>query len=816
MTYSIMGNPGPDFRALFEAAPGLCLVLRADAPTFTIVAVSDAYLRATMTERSSILGRGLFDVFPDNPDDPAADGVTNLLASLTCVLERGAAHTMAVQKYDIRRPESAGDGFEERYWSPVNTPVFSAAGEVAFIIHQVEDVTARIRLEQQSRDERTLTQAFRAQAERSAKEADALRESEILYRTLGEAVPDFIWACKADGAPSYVNQRWIEYTGLTLDHVDDMAPNVLHHPDDFPALQAIWTHAAEIGEAYEAEFRYRRRDGVYRWFMARAVPVKDEQGRVVQWIGTNTDIHERKTAEQALRESEDQFRATFEQAAVGIAHVGLDGRWLRVNQKLCDIVGYTREELLERTFQAITHPDDLDADLAILRRMPAGEMATFSTEKRYFRKNGAIVWVNLTVSLANGPAGEPKYFISVIEDITERKRLEEQLLQAQKLESVGRLAGGVAHDFNNLLTAILGYGELLEEEYALEAPAQAYLQNIVQAADRAAQLTKQLLAFARKQFIEPKVVSLNDLVLKLDTLLRRLIGEDVELVLLPRVGLHSTKVDPGQFEQIVVNLVVNARDAMPDGGKITIETGNATLDEEYASRHEGVTPGDYVMLAVSDTGSGMDDAVRLHIFEPFFTTKEKGRGTGLGLATVYGIVRQAGGHIWLYSEPGQGATFKIYLPRTSDFIPLEIDSSSAAAPLGGSEVVLVVEDEPAVRQLAIQTLKRHGYTVLEATDGEQALRIAQGREHEISLLITDVVMPQMNGKELADRLQKANPAIFVLYASGYTANTIVHHGVLEPGVAFLSKPFTPVVLARKVREILDGIDGATPRRAPEA
>src|SRR5579871_311506 len=491
-------------------------------------------------------------------------------------------------------------------------------------------------------------------------------------------------------------------------------------------------------------------------------------------------------AEEVQRASEALFRATFEQAAVGIAHVGLTGECLRVNDKLCDIVGYTREELLTRTFPNITHPDDLGPDRDNTQRMLEGKIQTFTLEKRYIRKDSSLVWINLTVSLVHTPSGEPSYFISVIEDITERKRLEDQLLQAQKLESVGRLSGGVAHDFNNLLTAIMGYGELIEDNHILEPEAREYLHNMTEAAGKASHLTAQLLAFARRQVIAPKVVNLNDLIVSLNKMLRRLIGEHIELVMLPEEGLYSVRVDPGQFEQILINLIVNARDAMPDGGKITIETHNATLDKYYCLHHEGVTPGEYAVVAVSDTGTGMEEAIRLHIFEPFFTTKEKGRGTGLGLATVYGIVKQAGGHIWLYSEPGEGTTFKIYLPRTA--APAE---AFAAPPLpfdrlDGSETILLVEDEPAVRTLTARALRGRGYTVLEAANGEEALRLVKGREREIALLVTDVIMPQMNGKELANRLQSIHPALKVLYASGYTENTIVHHGVLEPCVAFLS------------------------------
>jgi signal transduction histidine kinase len=388
--------------------------------------------------------------------------------------------------------------------------------------------------------------------------------------------------------------------------------------------------------------------------------------------------------------------------------------------------------------------------------------------------------------------------------ILEKKGLEQQLQQAQKMESVGRLAGGVAHDFNNLLTAMMGYAGLARESIPPDNPASVCVQEIQKAADRAATLTNQLLAFARRQIIEPRVINLNDLILDMGKMLRRLIGEDVELVLRPASEACAVKVDRGQMEQVLVNLAVNARDAMPDGGRLTIETTIVTLDEGYALTHPEVSPGQYVMLAVSDNGVGMAEEVKAHLFEPFFTTKEKGKGTGLGLATCYGIVKQSSGHIWVYSEPGQGTTFKIYLPQVDELPGSLPESEEPAALLRGKETVLLVEDEPAVRELAAHVLRAQGYTVLEADNGDAALRqVGEQAGEKIHLLLTDVVMPRMSGKELADRLKVIRPDLKVLFTSGYTDDAIVHHGVLQAEIAFLQKPFSPVTLARKVREVLD-------------
>ncbi len=390
------------------------------------------------------------------------------------------------------------------------------------------------------------------------------------------------------------------------------------------------------------------------------------------------------------------------------------------------------------------------------------------------------------------------------QEINGRKRMEEQFRQAQKLESVGRLAGGVAHDFNNLLTTIIGYSELISAEKDLDDTTKEGVQEIRNAGVRAAALTQQLLAFSRKQVLQPRVIDLNSLITKLGKMLRRLIGEDIDLITELDSNLGHIKADPGQVEQVIMNLVVNARDAMPDGGRIIIETQGLYLDESYHQQHPQVTPGDYVLLAVSDTGHGMDEETRNHIFEPFYTTKGVGEGTGLGLSTVYGIVKQSGGFIWVYSEPEQGTTFKIYLPRLTATKKQQESLSEKQDPVGGAETVLLVEDEESLRKLASKILKKHGYCVIEATDGRNALEIVNKKDHpEIDLLVTDVIMPKMGGKELSEKLFEEYPELKVLYICGYTDNAIAHHGVLDEGVSLLQKPFSPQSLAEKVREALD-------------
>ncbi|MDO9123155.1 MAG: ATP-binding protein, partial [Deltaproteobacteria bacterium] len=403
-----------------------------------------------------------------------------------------------------------------------------------------------------------------------------------------------------------------------------------------------------------------------------------------------------------------------------------------------------------------------------------------------------------------------RYLIESFINITEHKRaeeekavLEDQLRQAQKVEAIGRLAGGIAHDFNNLLTIIKGNSQLSLMEIKRDDPLRENIEQVEKAADRAAALTRQLLAFSRRQVLEMRVLDLNTTLRDLEKMLRRVIGEDIGLVTFMAEDLGNVKADPGQMEQVIMNLAVNARDAMLKGGKLTIETTNVDLDENYARNHVAVTPGSYVMLSVSDTGVGMTPEVKAKLFEPFFTTKEKGKGTGLGLSTVYGIVKQSGGNIWVYSEPGQGTTFKIYLPRVDE--PLEEAGERVVQkelPCGG-ETILVVEDEEKVRQVTVQILTKNGYTVLEASHGDEAKQICEQHGGPIHLIVTDVVLPGMNGRELAESLASRYPGAKVLYMSGYTDNAIVHHGVLEKGLHFLQKPFNLEGLLRKVREVLD-------------
>ena len=528
--------------------------------------------------------------------------------------------------------------------------------------------------------------------------------------------------------------------------------------------------------------------------------------------GYEAEVERRAVEERAartLQESESRFRAIFEQAAVGMADSSLDSRFIRLNRRFCELLGYSREELLGLTFREITHPDDLARNEQLVAQLLSGDLSSFAVEKRYLRKDGGVVWANLMLSLLRSPAGDPLHFVVIVEDITgqkraedERRHLERQLLQAQKMESVGRLAGGVAHDFNNHLTVINGYCAMLLDEMGPEDPLREPVGEILLAGNRAAALTQQLLAFSRKQVAEPRVISLNDVVAEAGKMLSRLIGDNIEIIAHFDAGLGAVVVDPSQMNQVLMNLAINARDSMPDGGRIVIETSNTDLDEGYAAQHAGVEAGPYVLLSITDTGAGMAQEVLQHIFEPFFTTKDPGAGTGLGLSTVYGIVKQAGGWIWVYSEPGRGSTFKVYLPRAAGAPEPRAAPVSPAQTLRGTETVLVVEDQPEVRRLTLAMLQSQGYRLLEAANGNEALSLCRRYPEPIHLLITDVVMPGMTGKELAMRLVALRPSLRTLYTSGYTASAIVHEGVLDPDVAYLPKPFSPAQLAAKVREVL--------------
>ncbi|MGB9628235.1 MAG: GAF domain-containing protein, partial [Thermodesulfobacteriota bacterium] len=520
----------------------------------------------------------------------------------------------------------------------------------------------------------------------------------------------------------------------------------------------------------------------------------------------------RTRAEEALRETTLRLNHLLNTSPTIIYSCKVEGdrillTW--VSSNITSILGYTPEEVIKPYWWINNlHPDDRDKVIAIQEELFSKDH--LEHEYRFLKKNGETIWVRDEIRLLKDSQGNPVEIVGAWMDITElkkmeekRRSLEEQLFQSQKMEAIGRLAGGVAHDFNNILSIIKGYTQLLMLDIKEGDPKREGLNEINQAVDRAVAMTRQLLAFSRKQILEMRVLDLNSVIRNLEKMLRRMIGEDIELRTILSEDIGRIEADPGQIEQVIMNLAVNARDAMPYGGKFTIETANVDLDEEYAKRHMDVKAGKYVMLSVSDTGIGMTKEVQERIFEPFFTTKGVGKGTGLGLSTVYGIVKQSGGNIWVYSEPGKGTTFKIYLPRVEKPSE-EIRAKEEAKGLPhGNETILLVEDDEKVRGVAQKILLKQGYDVIEARGGDEAIEICKGIKRPIHLVLTDVVMPGMSGRELIERIKEVCKDFKVLYMSGYTDNVILHHGILEEGIAFIQKPFTLEALVRKVREVLD-------------
>jgi len=587
-------------------------------------------------------------------------------------------------------------------------------------------------------------------------------------------------------------------------------------PETMIGKPLVEMHAARGARSVEHEIRGAlQRDG--KWFgslaihrdgqplpMEMSVTMLPDRGVVI----VGRDISDRCRAEQFREEAEAKYRTLVEQVAAisYIAELGSDGQWLYVSPQVETMFGFAVDDWLAGSRQWMHHvyPEDHGVVHAAEAASKRGEK--FQAEYRVICQDGRVIWVSDTAVVVPGSDSHP-LMEGIIVDITERKQFEAQLQQARRMEAVGRLAGGIAHDFNNLLTIIKGYTELALMRAKGLPELKADVERIEDASERAAGLVRQLLAFSRRQVLQPKVLDLNGIVLGLDKLLRRLMDEDIEMLTVADKTVGAIKADPGQIEQVIMNLVVNARDAMPDGGRLIVETSNVELDSAYARDHASVRPGRYVMLAVSDTGTGMSAETVAHIFEPFYTTKDSGRGTGLGLSTVYGIVKQSGGYVWVYSEPGRGTTFKVYLPRVDE--PLEaLQSSQTKLPdcvKTGTETILLVEDEPDLRELTRTVLASKGYTVVEARNAEEAERFAESNGATIHLLLTDVIMPGISGRELAKRIVTLHPAVRVLYMSGYTYNVIAQGGTLERGVSFLQKPFTPNALVEKVREVLDAV-----------
>jgi two-component system cell cycle sensor histidine kinase/response regulator CckA len=646
---------------------------------------------------------------------------------------------------------------------------------------------------------RALTEAEEHRKRRVAE--DALRQSEERFRVLFEQAADSILLLeiRPEGPPVIrdANSTTTKLLGFERDELIGQPVSLIDVGADAP--ETIERRRQDIlsGSGRLFETQHRHKDGTILDFECSVAEMII--GSKTYALSVERNITARKQAEERLRMTAHMLDA----APTSIVVHDMDGRILYGNRQACELHGCSPEEFLGRNVQ-----DQLPADdpLFLTRIRQIQEAGQASFEVAHLRQDGATIPLHIRAHMTEWE-GNPAV-LSVQIDLTERRKAEkalreaeEQFRQVQKLEAVGQLAGGVAHDFNNILMAQLGYCELMRGGLKDEDPLAKDLAQIKACAERAAGLTRQLLAFSRKQALQPRVLDLNAVVGDIEKMLRRLIGEDIDFVTKLSADLGRVQADPGQIEQVIMNLVVNARDAMPNGGKLTIETGNVDLDEEYARSHVSVVPGRYAMLAVSDTGCGMDAATKSRIFEPFFTTKGKDKGTGLGLATVYGIVKQSGGNIWAYSELGKGTSFKIFLPRV-DAEPAPQVSQAVAVVRGSGELVLVVEDEPSIQDLLARMLGNLGYQLRVAANGAEALIAVEKEGLKPDLLITDTVMPGMSGRVLAERLRQIQPGLKVLYMSGYTDNAIVHHGVLDPGTPFLQKPFNMGALAGKVREVL--------------
>ncbi len=695
-------------------------------------------------------------------------------------------------------------------WALELATAFAVFGAVFFalgVINTHRDQTARLLAA-----EAALIAANDALERKVAERTATLHVSEARFRLLAESLPCIVHMSDAEGKTLYVNPPTTGYSGLSLEACLGFGWAMMLHPQDRnPGLER-WRESMETDRNFETEFRLRRHDGVYRWHLGRAVPLRGADGQITGWVGTTTDIHDRKLAETAMADTNASLEQEVSERAAELSRIyeissdiltvgDFERGFTSVSPAWESITGHPVEAALARPYTDFLHPEDAERTEAAFSKLISGQ--PISIENRYRRADGSYCW--LSWRAVSQP--EERLIYCVARDITAEREREEQLRQSQKMEVIGQLTGGVAHDFNNLLTIIMGSLELLARGMAGgEAKFTRRVDAAMEGARRAAALTHRLLAFSRRQPLEPKPLEINRLLAGMSDMLHRTLGETIDVELVSGAGLWQALADANQLENAILNLAVNARDAMPGGGHLSIETQNTYLDENYAAARADVDAGQYVMIAVTDTGTGMSPEVQAKVFEPFFTTKPQGQGTGLGLAQVYGFIKQSGGHISLYTEPGEGTTIKLYLPRVRGAALPEARSTQSAArglsPAQG-QTVLVVEDEAGVRNFSAEVLEELGYKVLTAATAAQALALFEAAA-EIRLLFTDVVLAGgMNGRQLADEILRRNPEVTVLFTTGYTRNAIIHHGRLDDGVNFIGKPFTASALGEKVARLFE-------------
>jgi two-component system cell cycle sensor histidine kinase/response regulator CckA len=633
------------------------------------------------------------------------------------------------------------------------------------------------------------------------KAEEALRNSEEKHREILLNIQEGYYETDLRGRIQFFSAPLSKVLGVPEDKLLGLDGADYCGPDEYKKLFGAFNQVFKTGAPLTGlEYEVRTKDGQSRFLEVSASLIREASGRPSGFRGLIHDVTERKRAEEQIKDSEQRYRILFESNPQPMWVFDFETlAFLAVNTAAIKHYGYSLEEFLSMTIKDIRSEDEVSALLSRVSSIANVENSTRIWQHR--RKDGSFIDVEVTSHSLD--FGGRKARLTLLLDITERKRLEAQLLQAQKMQAVGRLAGGIAHDFNNLLTAIIGYSQILAKKLRDDPPLRTSVEEIEKAGMRAAELTRQLLAFSRKQMLQPKILDLNSVVTELGRMLKRLIGEDIELVTVLKPDLGCVEADPGQVQQVIMNLAVNARDAMPQGGRLIIETTTVQLDQVQASQFEDLKPGPHVVLTVRDTGSGMEKTVLSRVFEPFFTTKEQGKGTGLGLSTVYGIVKQSGGHVSASSEPGHGTTFEVYLPLVADGGPQSVATAHGAEPPRGTETILLVEDEEIVRRLTRLVLESSGYRVLEAENGPDALRLCQEFDQPVQLMITDVVMPQMSGNELVQRIRLLIPKLKVLYISGYTDKAIGQEGRLDFRTHFLQKPFDPADLVQRVRQILD-------------